>query len=56
VYVFVDHGKNFEGVAIDSINEYIYTAVFKTMVYRAKLDGSSRESVLAEGKMRMFAF
>ena len=52
--VFVDQ-LAFEGVSIDSINEYIYTAVFKKMLYRAKLDGSSLEAILAEGKRLKFA-
>ena len=55
MYVFVDRGGHFMGVTIDSIHEYIYTAVFEKLSYRAKLDGSSFESILTEGKMLKIA-
>ena len=42
------------GVSIDSINEYIYTAAYGDVLYRAKLDGSSGEIPFPHGKKETF--
>jgi len=39
------------GITIDSINEYIYTQTYGGELYRARFDGTSKETVLREGKI-----
>ena len=43
------------GVSIESIHGYIYSAAFSARaLYRAPIDGSSRETVIDKGKIQFY--
>ena len=41
------------GVAIESIYGYIYSAAYSKL-FRASIDGSSRETLIEEGKIQVY--